>query len=270
MRALVVLYAIQDRARFGSDGPFRSYARRVRCAHEAAGKQLGSGGHTIGNAHLRWAFAEAACLFLRSRERATKGNDQQVKKRSAGRVRALLAARRARAVSPRWRKGQAFDAARCWQGQAAGTPAATVCGGRTGSSSLCRCAEGVLPLLDLRQARADLRLADVRELLGGTARARLGAQVRGPCPVPASPSPRSRRFSAHLGTNCWPCFRCGAAGKALDLCVQATQQQLSPAVLDWYRRLGRPVPWLPTARRRRISDRPMIPQRLREGQEDHE
>jgi len=34
----------------------------VRCAHESAGKKKGSGGKgakKIGNAHLRWAFAEA-------------------------------------------------------------------------------------------------------------------------------------------------------------------------------------------------------------------
>ncbi|HLJ93849.1 MAG TPA: hypothetical protein VKU02_11740 [Gemmataceae bacterium] len=69
-----------------------------------------------------------------------------------------------------------------------------------------------MPLLDFRQARADIRLADVLELLGWTARVRVGVQVRGPCPVPGSRSPRSRSFAAHLGKNCWQCFRGGAAG----------------------------------------------------------
>jgi len=46
--------------RFDSVGQFLSYARLVRCAHTSANKKIGSGGKKIGNAHLRWAFAEAA------------------------------------------------------------------------------------------------------------------------------------------------------------------------------------------------------------------
>src|SRR5437667_1096712 len=106
-----------------------------------------------------------------------------------------------------------------------------------------------MPLLDLRQARADLRLRDVLELLGWTARVRGGAQVRGPCPVHGSRSPRSRSFSAHLGRNLWQCFACGAAGNALDRWVPVTRQPLYPAVLELDRRLGRPVAWLPVARK---------------------
>lgn len=63
--ALVLLYEIHDLRRFPEVGNFLSSARRVRCAHESGGKQLGSGGKKIGNPHLRGAFAEAACLFLR-------------------------------------------------------------------------------------------------------------------------------------------------------------------------------------------------------------
>ena len=111
-----------------------------------------------------------------------------------------------------------------------------------------------MPLLDFRQAQADIRLADVLELLGWTARVRVGVQVRGPCPVHGSRSPRSRSFAAHLGKNCWQCFRCGAAGNALDLWAQATRQNLYAAVLDLYCRLGRAVPLLPAARQRRTSE----------------
>jgi transposase len=124
--ALVLLYEIHDIARFGNEGQFLSYARLVRCAHESAGKQLGSGGQKIGNAHLRWAFAAAACLFLRASERAKQWQAKQLKKRSEGRVLAVLAARLARAVYHLWRKREAFDEARFWEGQAAGTPTATV------------------------------------------------------------------------------------------------------------------------------------------------
>ena len=87
----------------------------------------------------------------------------------------------------------------------------------------------------------------VLELLGWRVRARSGEQVRGPCPVHGSSSPRSRSFSAHLGRNVWRCFRCEAQGNALDLWARATGQELYPAVVEFYHRLGRAVPWLKTA-----------------------
>src|SRR5262249_40902563 len=68
--ALVLLYEIQDTRRFGEVGQFLSYAGRVRCVHESAGKKQGTGGNKIGNAHLKWAFSEAVCLLLRQSPRA--------------------------------------------------------------------------------------------------------------------------------------------------------------------------------------------------------
>jgi transposase len=132
--ALILLYEIHDIRRFSSAGQFLSYARLVRCAHESAGKVLGSGGHKIGNAHLRWAFGEAACLFLRGSERGKRWKDRQVKKRGEGKALAILAARLARAVYHLWRKGEAFDEERFWGGQGKED--------KTGSSSLCRQKEG--------------------------------------------------------------------------------------------------------------------------------
>ena len=102
-----------------------------------------------------------------------------------------------------------------------------------------------MPLIDLRQARAEVRLHEVLELLGWRPRTRLAAQVRGPCPVHGSQSPRSRIFSAQLDRNVWHCFRCGAGGNALDLWAQVTHQGIHDAVLELYRRLCRSVPWLP-------------------------
>jgi transposase len=115
--ALVLLYEIHDVKRFANVGQFLSYARLVRCEHVSAGKVLGSGDKKIGNAHLRWAFGEAACLFLRSSERAKVWKEKQQKKRGEGKALAILAARLARAVYHLWRKGEAFDEARFWQGQ---------------------------------------------------------------------------------------------------------------------------------------------------------
>jgi DNA primase len=107
-----------------------------------------------------------------------------------------------------------------------------------------------MPLLDFRQARAELRLGEVLQLLGWTARARRGAQVRGACPVHRSESATSRVFSAHLERGVWQCFRCGAAGNALELWARVTGQGIYQAVRDLYRRLGRALPWLPPARRK--------------------
>jgi len=101
-----------------------------------------------------------------------------------------------------------------------------------------------MPLIDLRQARAEIRLGWVLDLLGWRPRERRGEQVRGACPLHGSTSPRSRSFSAHLGRGMWQCFRCGAAGNALDLWARATGQGLYQAVLDLYDRLGQEVPWL--------------------------
>jgi DNA primase len=101
-----------------------------------------------------------------------------------------------------------------------------------------------MPLIDLRQARREIRLGRVLGLLDWHERERRGEQVRGVCPLHGSTSPRSRSFSAHLGRGVWQCFRCGASGNALDLWAQVTGQGLYQAVLELYDRLGQSVPWL--------------------------
>jgi transposase len=110
--ALVLLYEIHDVARFPEVGPFLSYARLVRCAHESAGKKQGTGGNKIGNAHLKWAFAEAACLFLRESDQAKKWLARREKKHGKARALGALAARLGRAVYHLLRKKEAFDAQR--------------------------------------------------------------------------------------------------------------------------------------------------------------
>ena len=64
--SLVILYEVHDIRRFPSVQNFASYARLVKCPRSSAGKRTGSGGAKIGNAHLKWAFSEAAVLFLRA------------------------------------------------------------------------------------------------------------------------------------------------------------------------------------------------------------
>ena len=70
--SLVILLEIGDIHRFATVQKFSSYARLVKCAHESAGKRSGYGNSKIGNAYLKWAFSEAACLVLRSSEKAKK------------------------------------------------------------------------------------------------------------------------------------------------------------------------------------------------------
>jgi transposase len=126
--ALILLYEVHDIRRFPEVGQFLSYARLVRCSHESADKKLGTGGQKIGNAHLRWAFAEAACLFLRSSARPKQWKQKQAARRGEGKALAILAARLGRAVYHMLRKREAFDEERFWQGGGARA--------HTGSSSL--------------------------------------------------------------------------------------------------------------------------------------
>jgi DNA primase len=100
-----------------------------------------------------------------------------------------------------------------------------------------------MPLIDYRQVRSEIRLAEVLALLRWRSRECRSVQVRGPCLVHGSTSPTSRSFSAHLGRNVWQCFVCTASGNALDLWTRVTGQALYPAVLELYRKLGRAVPW---------------------------
>ena len=101
-----------------------------------------------------------------------------------------------------------------------------------------------MPAIDYRAARARLPLAAVLELIGYVPSWRRGNQLRGPCPLHGSRSPRSRVFAAHLGKNVYHCFRCAAHGNALDLWAAWTRQGLHAAVVDLYQRLARDVPWL--------------------------
>ena len=66
--ALTILYEIHDIARFDRVQEFASYARLVKCQKQSGGKTLGTSGAKMGNVHLKWAFSEAAVLFLRHTE----------------------------------------------------------------------------------------------------------------------------------------------------------------------------------------------------------
>jgi transposase len=110
----VLLYETHDWRRFDSVGQFLSYARLVRCLHESAGKQVGSGNRKIGNAHLKWAIAEAACLFLRFNEDAKKWKQRYTQKHGQRKAMVVLAAKLGRTVYHLLRKQEVFDEERFW------------------------------------------------------------------------------------------------------------------------------------------------------------
>jgi transposase len=106
---LVLLYEIHDIARFPAAGNFLSYARLVRPVHESAGKAGGFGNKKIGNAHLRWALGEAACLYLRASARAKRWQARMTQKHGPGKTLGILAAKLGRTVYHLLRTKQVFD-----------------------------------------------------------------------------------------------------------------------------------------------------------------
>jgi len=113
---LILLYEIDAIARFPEAGNFLSYARLVRCEHSSAGKVKGSGSKKIGNAHLKWAFSEAACLMIRAVPAVKGWMQRQEKKRGKRKALSVLEAKLGRAVYHLWRKQQAFDLKRFLKG----------------------------------------------------------------------------------------------------------------------------------------------------------
>lgn len=109
---LILLYEIDQISRFPAVGNFLSYSRLVRCEHSSAGKVKGSGPKKVGNAHLKWAFSEAACLMIRAVPAVKQWMQRQEKKRGKRKALSVLEAKIGRTVYHLWRKQQAFDVRR--------------------------------------------------------------------------------------------------------------------------------------------------------------
>jgi transposase len=120
--ALVLLYEIHDIRRFGGEGEFLSYARLVRPKKTSAGKVTGGGGSKIGNAHLKWAFSEAACLLARESDQAKRFLARKEKQHGKAKALGILAARLGRAVYHMLRQKKAFDPKRFWNGEPKASP----------------------------------------------------------------------------------------------------------------------------------------------------
>jgi transposase len=122
--ALVLLYEIHDIHRFPRVQDFVSYCRLVKCGKLSDGKHYGYSGTKIGNAHLKWAFSEAAVLGLRKNPIAQRYVARLAQKHGKGKALTLLAHKLARAVYYMLRRGQAFDATKFFASTSSGTPAA--------------------------------------------------------------------------------------------------------------------------------------------------
>ena len=96
--SLTILYEIGDIRRFATVQQFASYARLVKCKAESAGKIYGSQGNKIGNAHLKWAFSEAAVLYLRGNPSAQHYLQTLQKRMSKGKALSALAHKLGRCV----------------------------------------------------------------------------------------------------------------------------------------------------------------------------
>jgi len=106
---LVILYEIQDIARFARVQDFLSYCRLVKPGRESAGKLQGHSGKKIGNAHLKWAFSELATTFLRANPRAQAVHERLKARHGKGKALAIVAAKLARAVYYMLSRGKVFD-----------------------------------------------------------------------------------------------------------------------------------------------------------------
>jgi transposase len=106
---LVILYEIENINRFPSVQDFASYCRLVKCSKESNGKKSGTGGKKIGNAHLKWAFSEAAALFLKGNEPGKRYRERLMNKHGKAKSLSILAHKMGRAVYFMLKNKKPFD-----------------------------------------------------------------------------------------------------------------------------------------------------------------
>jgi transposase len=89
--AWTILYEIHDIARFDRVQEFASYARLVKGRKQSGRKLLGTSGAKMGSGHVKWAFSEAAVLFLRYATGGKKFLTTLEKKHGKGKALSILA-----------------------------------------------------------------------------------------------------------------------------------------------------------------------------------
>jgi transposase len=108
--SMTILYEVPYFDRFDTVQEFASYSRLVAPRTESCGKLGGSRGRKQGNVHLKWAFSEAAVLFLRSNERGQKLHHRLVKRYGKAKANSVLAHKLGRAVFYMQKRQVPFDA----------------------------------------------------------------------------------------------------------------------------------------------------------------
>ena len=107
--SLTILYEIHKISRFPTVGQFLSYGRLVAGTRESAGKKKASGGRKMGNVYLKWAFSEAAPLYLRCNPQGQKLFKRLERKHGKGKAMTILAVKIARSVYFMLRRREPFD-----------------------------------------------------------------------------------------------------------------------------------------------------------------
>jgi DNA primase len=108
---------------------------------------------------------------------------------------------------------------------------------------------GGLRPIDFRQLKELINLNDVLELYGWSPNRVLkgGTELRGPCPVHGSTSPKSVIFSVTPQRNAFKCFKCGAEGNQLDLAAHyfgMPRDQIVKIAVRLCQELGKEIPRL--------------------------
>jgi transposase len=106
---MVMLYEIENIARFPRVQDFVSYCRLVKPEKQSNGKSYGHSGKRIGNAHLRWAFGEAVILMLKGNKPLQAKRQRLASKHGKGKALAILSHRLGRAVYFMLKNQEPFD-----------------------------------------------------------------------------------------------------------------------------------------------------------------
>jgi hypothetical protein len=121
-------YDMHPLDRFPSVPAGASDARLVQCRKASGGHRLGTSGKTIGNAHRKWAFAEAATRCLPHKPQGQKRLSRGEKTPHQGKALSSLAHTRGRALYSRRKRHTAVEMDRCLRsdGRRAGAPGASL------------------------------------------------------------------------------------------------------------------------------------------------
>ena len=107
--SMTILFEIGTIDRFNRVQDFVSYCRLVKCQRTSAGKSYGTGGAKISNPYLRWAFGEAAVLFLRGNPNAKRWLEKKANQHNKTKALTILAHKLGRATYFMLKRQTLFD-----------------------------------------------------------------------------------------------------------------------------------------------------------------